>query len=150
MLHSVKQKATDLQVWQAFRSKEQLIITSDGGLDNQIGTFGWVIAKRKIILFECGGPVDGPYDTTSSTPRSELCGFTLALLLIAAISRHWGLPHRCPFRWITDTKAALRRVIRIVRRGPPIRHLPPPRLRPPDSHPFLNVGNKTRHHDEMG
>ncbi len=125
MLQSVNQKATDLQIWRAFRSKERLIIASDGGLNNQIGTFGWVISTRKTILFEGGGPVDGPFDTTSST-RCELCGFASALLLISAISRNWGLRHRCTFRWLTDnTAAALRRVIRMVRRGPSPRHLPP-------------------------
>ena len=56
MLHTVKQKATDLQVWRAFRSKERLIIASDGGLDNQIGTFWWGIATRKIITFRMWQP----------------------------------------------------------------------------------------------
>ena len=34
--------------------------TYQGGLDNKIRTFGWIIAKKKTIMFKCEGPVDGP------------------------------------------------------------------------------------------
>lgn len=124
MISDVKQVATDLQIWRAFRSRERLTIASDGGLDGQHGTFGWVLATKKLTLFECGGPVDGPFDTISST-RSELCGYASALLLITAVSRNWGLRHRCTFRWITDSKSALSRAIRMVRIRSRLTRLPP-------------------------
>lgn len=79
---------------------------------------------KKLTLFECGGPVDGPFDTISST-RSELCGYASALLLITAVSRNWGLRHRCTFRWITDSKSALSRAIRMVRIRSRLTRLPP-------------------------
>jgi hypothetical protein len=123
MISDVKQTATDLQVWRAFRSRERLAIASDGGLDGQHGTFGWVLATKKMTIFECGGPVDGPYDTISST-RSELAGFASALLFITAIYRHWGIRHQCTFKWITDSKASLSRVIKMVRKRSVIGRLP--------------------------
>jgi hypothetical protein len=64
----------------AFRSKERIIIAA----------FGRVIATRKMTLYKCGVPVDGPFVTTSST-RSELFGFASALLWLPAVSGHWGL-----------------------------------------------------------
>jgi hypothetical protein len=78
----------------------------------------------RTILCEWGRPVNDPFDTTSSTTRSKLCGFASALLLISLISRHWELRYKCTFCWVTDSKAALRQVILMVRRGPPIGHLP--------------------------
>ena len=46
--------------------------------------------------------INGPTDVGSST-RSELGGFTGApLILIQAISRYWGLKHRCKFYWIRE------------------------------------------------
>lgn len=65
MVSAVEQVATDVQVWRAFRSRERLHIASDGGLHEQHGTFGWVLATSKHILFKCGGPVDGPFDTVN-------------------------------------------------------------------------------------
>jgi hypothetical protein len=89
----------------------------------QISTFGRATSTRKTMLFEGGGSVDGPFDTSST--HCEHCGFASALLLILAISQNWGLRHRCTFRWLTDSTAALIHIIRMVRRGPPPRHLPP-------------------------
>jgi hypothetical protein len=40
MLQSVNQKATDLQIWRALRSKERLIVASDGGLDKSAPSVG--------------------------------------------------------------------------------------------------------------
>lgn len=79
------------------------------------GTFGWVLTTSKRVLFTCGGPVDGPHDTATST-RSELSGIASALLLIASVSRNWGLRHRCSFRVISDSRAALSKVTRILHR----------------------------------
>ncbi len=118
LLDDLQQVATDVQVWRAFCSKECLYIASDGGLHaGQHGTFGWVISTNKHVLFKCGGPVDGPYDTVNST-RSELCGFASSLLLIAYLSRTWGLRHTCTFRWFTDSKSAISKIERTSRRGP--------------------------------
>ncbi len=124
MISDVKQTATDLQFWRAFQSRERLTIASDGGLDGQHGTFGWVLATKKLILYECGGPVDGPYDTIPST-QSELAGFALALLFNTAVYQHWGIRHRCTFKLITDRKASLcSRVIKMVRKRSVIGRLP--------------------------
>ncbi len=116
MVSNVEQVATDVQVWRAFRSRERLHIASDGGLHGNFGTFGWVLATSKNILFKCVGPVDGPFDTASST-RSELCGFASSLLFIAAVSRNWGLRHSCSFRWLTDSRSAISKVYKTNRRG---------------------------------
>ncbi len=116
MVTDVQQVATDVQIWRAFRSHERLQIASDGGLSGHDGTFGLVLATTKQVLFKCGGPVDGPFDTASST-RSELCGFASSSLLIAAVARNWGLRHRCSFRWLTDSRSALSKVYKTNRRG---------------------------------
>lgn len=116
LVEDARQVATDVQVWRAFRSREQLFVASDGGLSGHEGTFGWIIATKKLTLFECGGPVDGPFDTNSST-RCELAGLASSLLFLVSIARHWGLRHRCRFKWITDSKAALSRVTKCTRRG---------------------------------
>jgi hypothetical protein len=47
---------------------------TDGGLRNNTGTFGLVIAIEDKIVWEGGGPVDGNPDTASSK-RSELFGY---------------------------------------------------------------------------
>ncbi|KAI2502522.1 hypothetical protein MHU86_11954 [Fragilaria crotonensis] len=112
LLADLHQEVSDVQVWRAFRSKARLYIASDGGLDGNRGTHGWVIASKKHTLFRCSGPVDGFVSTESST-RSELAGCaSSSLLLVAIISRIWGLRHRCSFRWITDSRSAISRVKR--------------------------------------
>jgi hypothetical protein len=116
MVADVKQVATDLQIWRAFRSHDRLYIASDGGLLGHEGTFGWILVTSNHELFRCGGPVDGPFDAASST-RSELCGYASSLLLIAAVARNWGLRHRCSFRWLTDSRSALSKVYKTNRRG---------------------------------
>jgi hypothetical protein len=73
LIEGYQQKATDNQLWKAFRSKQRLHMASDGGLYSQQGTHGWVLSTGSRILLKCAGPVDGPRDTSSST-RSELGG----------------------------------------------------------------------------
>jgi ribonuclease HI len=113
MLDSLEQVATDLQVWRAFRSKSRLHVASDGGLHKHQGTFGWIISTKKKVLFKCSGPVDGPFDTDSST-RCELCGVTSSLLLLVTLSRFWGIKHRCRIRWYCDSKTAISRIQRFA------------------------------------
>lgn len=117
-----RQIATDLQVWRAFRSRQRITIASDGGLKDRTATFGWKIAAKgaqtpeDIILFEGSGPVDGPFDISSST-RSELGGLVAPLLLCVSLAAHWGLRHKCKIGWLTDSKAAISRVEFITRRS---------------------------------
>jgi hypothetical protein len=98
LLADLEQVGTDVQVWRAFRSKSKLFVDSDGGLHKHLGTPGWVVSTGTTVLFKCAGPVDGPFDTNSST-RCELSGCASSLLLLVSLSRYWGLKHRCPFRW---------------------------------------------------
>jgi hypothetical protein len=115
LLDSLTQVATDKSIWEAFRSRKRINIASDGGLSsNKVGTFGWTIATNKETLYTCSGPVDGPRDTSSST-RSELCGYASALLLLTNLAKTWKTRHRCKFRWIVDSKAAIQRVLRHTR-----------------------------------
>lgn len=113
-----EQIASDLEVWRSFRSKSRLEIVTDGGLAENIGTFGWrLIRPPHLILFQGSGPIDGPIELGTST-RSELGGFAAPLLLVAAISRFWGgLHHRCKFRWVVDSTAAISKVEMVTRRG---------------------------------
>jgi hypothetical protein len=97
------------------------MIASDGGLKDRTATFGWKIVDRgsgttdDVPLFEGSGPVDGPFDITSST-RSELGGLIAPLLLCVSLAAHWGLRHKCRIRWLTDSKAAISRVEFLTRR----------------------------------
>jgi hypothetical protein len=111
MLTRFWQNATDVQVWRAFRSKRRITIASDGGLSEGVGSFGWKIEdpKHRCTLFSGAGPIDGPMEMGSST-RSELGGFTAPLLLCTMLAKYWGIRHRCKFRWVVDSKAAIRRV----------------------------------------
>lgn len=121
MVSDVVQVADDVHVWRAFRSKERLYIAPDGGLLGNQGTFGWVLTLSKHVLYKCGGPVDGPYDTANST-RSELCGLASSLLVIASVARHWGLRHRCTFRCIMDSRSAISKVHKTTSRRRPDNH----------------------------
>jgi hypothetical protein len=104
LLSHYDQCATDLEVWRAFRDKRsRLEIVTDGSLADGIGTFGWrLLRPPTLVLFQGSGPVNGPIELATST-RSELGGFAAPLLLVAAISKFWGLRHRCKFRWIVDS-----------------------------------------------
>ena len=64
-----------------------------------------------MVLIEGAGPVDGPFDVANST-RCELGGFAAALLLILLVEKMWGEHHRCKWRWVTDSKAAISNVYR--------------------------------------
>ena len=108
LLDGLHQQATDQQVWRAFRKKARLHLASDGGLSTHSATHGWVLSTGSQVLFRCSGPVDGNFDTNSST-RSELGGCASSLLLIASLSKLWGQRHRCSFNWYTDSTSAISR-----------------------------------------
>lgn len=138
LLNHCDQVATDLTIWRSFRSKRRLIIASDGSLLPTAGTFGWKVTTDKhITLYQGSGPIDGPIDTGSST-RSELGGFTAPLLLITLIARHWGLRHRCKFRWIVDSQIAINRVIFTIRKD----YRP---TKQPDNTDYLSVIRELHH-----
>ena len=124
LLDTLEQPASDLKVWRAFRSRRRLHIATDGGLAQSKGTHGWVIALNDCILFQCAGPVDGPFDTTSST-RCELSGYASVLLFLDHLSKFWGIRHRCHFNWYCDSKAAISRVRRFSLRSSVFRRMPP-------------------------
>jgi hypothetical protein len=115
LLH-LAQPATDNEVFQSFRARSRLTIATDGSLQASAGTFGWKITnKTHLTLFQGSGPIDGPHEIGSST-RSELGGFTAPLLLITSLARHWGLKHRCKFRWLADSQVAINRVTVVTRK----------------------------------
>lgn len=110
LLSQWKQESTDLQVWRAFRSRQRITIASDGGLRHRLGTHGWkIVAQSGSTLFSGSGPIDGPLDISHSA-RSELGGLTAPLLLVLSLAKYWGLHHRCRYRWLTDSKAAISKV----------------------------------------
>lgn len=123
MLDGMDQTASNLQVWKSFRTRKRLYIATDGGLSNNQGTHGWVISNGSKVLFCCAGPVDGPFDTASST-RCELSGYASALLFIDHLSKFWGIRHKARFTWLCDSKAAISRVRRFATRQPS-RNMPP-------------------------
>ena len=49
--------------------------------------------------------------------RSELGGFTAPLLLITILARHWGLKHKCLFKWLADSRTAINRVTVVTSPG---------------------------------
>jgi hypothetical protein len=123
LLDEYEQVATDTEVLRAFRSKGRIYVASDGGLHNTLGTHGWIISTGKKVLFKCAGPVDGPFDLSSST-RCELRGCASSLLMVVVLSRMWGLRHRCSFRWVCDSTSAISRVNRFCRRGSKTTRMP--------------------------
>ncbi|KAI2498130.1 hypothetical protein MHU86_16382 [Fragilaria crotonensis] len=64
---------------------------------------------NETMLAEGAGPVDGPFDTANST-RCELGGYAASLLFISLLHTLWGKKHKCDFRWVTDSKAAISKV----------------------------------------
>jgi ribonuclease HI len=74
-------------------------------------------------LFYGSGPVDGPIDTNHST-RSELGGLTAPLLLVSSLAKFWGIQHRCRYKWITDSKAAISKVTFITNSRNNLRRYP--------------------------
>jgi hypothetical protein len=110
LLYEYQQLSTNLEVWRAFRSQRRLTIASDGSLREDAGTFGRKLTTHNHqALFHGYGPVDGPMESGRST-RSKLGGFTAPLLLVTVSGQHWGLRHRCTFRWLADSKVAINRV----------------------------------------
>jgi hypothetical protein len=95
--------------------RQKISITSDEGLSNKVGTFGWGIATNTETLYKCSGPVDGPRDTASST-WSKLCGNASALLFLTTLAKSWCKRHRCKLSWIVNSMAAMQRVLRHTRR----------------------------------
>jgi hypothetical protein len=114
LLDGLEKIASDVQIWRAFRSKSRLHLASDGGLGDNAATHGWILSTGKEILYQCSGPVDGPFDTTSST-RSELGGCASSLLFLSSLSEFWGIRHRCSFRWYTDSQSAISRFHKFCR-----------------------------------
>ena len=118
------QVANDLEIWRAFRSKRRLEIITDGGLKDHNATFGWkIILPDRTVLFQGAGPADGPIETESST-RSELFGFAAPMLIIDQLSKWWGITHRCKFRWLVDSQAAIKQVKDIRRKATLPRYQP--------------------------
>ena len=109
LLDDLQLKSTEDQVWKAFRSRRKLILATDGGLANQRGTFGWILSTGTQSLFTCAGPVEGPFDTSSST-RSDLAGYASAVLFLRTLSKFWGFKFRVNFKWFCDSRAAISRV----------------------------------------
>ena len=67
LLDRLEQVASDQEIGKAFRTKSRILIASDGGLYKTWGTHGWIISTGKQVLFKCAGPVDVPFDASSST-----------------------------------------------------------------------------------
>jgi hypothetical protein len=87
-----------------------LMIATDSGLKTRKGTFGWkLVTSDDTLLFSGAGPVDGDYSSESST-RSELYGITAPVLLLSSLHRFWGTKHRSRYRWLCDSKSALKQV----------------------------------------
>jgi hypothetical protein len=124
LLDGLQQVATDVQINKAFRSKSRLHLASDGGLGDNSATHGWILSTGTIVLYKCSGPVDGPFDTNSST-RSELGGCASSLLFLSSLSTFWGYRHRCSFRWYTDSKSAISRFHKFSGRGRRSTRMPP-------------------------
>jgi hypothetical protein len=124
LLHTFRQVANDVMIWRDFRAKKKVTIVSDGGLADGIGTFGWkIVGTNNQTLFAGAGPVDGPHEMGSST-RSELGGLAAPLFLVVALARFWGLKHKCRYRWITDSKAAISKVTVVTRVSHQLRRAP--------------------------
>jgi hypothetical protein len=110
LLSHVRQVATDDTMQQIDSQAPALTISSDGGLKGHLGTFGWQLSTNdNVVLYEGAGPVDGPYDSASST-RSELAGYVAPLILLALISNKFGDIPSSGFRWVTDSKGAIANV----------------------------------------
>ena len=106
MIDGIDQSSTDLQMLKLFRARKWPYVATDGGLLNTQGTHGWVISNGTTVLFRCAGPVDGSFDISSPT-RCKVSRYASALLFIDHPSRFWGIPNKCRFTWISDSKAAL-------------------------------------------
>ena len=125
LMDDLQQIATDDQIWKAFRSRRRLrVATDDGDLLPTKGTHGWVISTGRRILLTCADPVNGPFDTASST-RSELAGCASVLYFLARPAEFWGMKHKCWLLWYCDSKAAISRIRRHASRSSYWTRLPP-------------------------
>ena len=110
LLSHVKQVATDQTLSTIESTDQALTISSDGGLKDHRGTFGWQLSTaNNEVLYEGAGPVDGPLETASST-RCELGGFVAPLILLSLICHKLGTLPTSGFRWVTDSKGAISNV----------------------------------------
>ena len=88
------------------RSCRLLTITANGSLLTTAGTFGWKLTtKKNITLYHGADPIE-----IGSSTQSQLRGFTAPLLLITLLAWHWGMRHRCKFRWLVESQVAINRV----------------------------------------
>ncbi|KAI2512014.1 hypothetical protein MHU86_2302 [Fragilaria crotonensis] len=103
---------SDADLWDECQRKQTLTIASDGGLKGRQGTFGWVLSThRNKILAEGAGPIDGPFDTSSST-RSELGGYAASLLFcLLYFTRYGANDINATFGLIRQETVNLRRTI---------------------------------------
>jgi hypothetical protein len=67
------------------------------------------VTNHDIVLFSGAGPVNGDFNSASST-RSELYGIAAPILLISSLRRFWGTPHRARYSWLCDSESALKQV----------------------------------------
>ena len=59
-----------------------------------------------------------------SSTRSELGGLAAPLFLVACLARLWGLKHKCRYRWVVDSKAAISQVTITTRVSHRLRRAP--------------------------
>ena len=96
-IDDLAQPSTVQQVWRAFRSKNRLFVAPDGGLLKVTRNACWMGDLNRQTLFQYAGPVDAPFDTSSSIPY-KLHGYASAFLFIDCLPRFWGLRHSCRAR----------------------------------------------------
>ena len=124
LLSHISLKSSSDKLWEECQKKQKLTIATDGGLKGHLGTFGWIIStKANEVLVEGAGPVDGPYDTANST-RCELGGYAASLFFLSLLHSLWGKQHKCTFRWVTDSKAAITNVTKATERKRPKQRQP--------------------------
>ena len=110
LLTVVNQIASTEDITSTCESPSTLTIASDGGLKGTCGTFGWQLStSTNQVLFEGAGPIDGPFDTNSST-RCEIGGYAAALLLLSMLHKTTSFHLDTSLRWVTDSKPAISNV----------------------------------------
>jgi hypothetical protein len=107
----------------------ELILGSDGGAKDRLGSFGALLASQEgphgttdAILAEIGGAACG--DTPRSF-RAESYGQLAIVRLLFHISRHYGITIRCRCRFLLDNSGRLKRTRTILQQPqpPPRRYL---------------------------
>jgi hypothetical protein len=95
-------------LWMYLGNPDNVVhIVSDGGVINDTGSFGWVIAIPGRILVQCMGLVFG-YCMTSH--RAEVCGITSWLLYIYHYTEYLQCNITCTVYPFCDNKAAIANV----------------------------------------